>query len=112
MLKNERISKYEKSNLINHSNVCIFKLCSSRNFLNSQTTKKAYSLLSLKNVKKGDDDFGATEIVGHFKKFNGSFDYDAANKTVKDLKVEIDVASIDTDMPKETSTFALPISLM
>lgn len=77
----------------------------SLNFAQAETYKfadneKGLQFVISKNVKKGDDDFGATEVVGHFKKFNGSFDYDATNKTVKDLKVEIDVASIDTDMPK------------
>ncbi|MEC9281774.1 MAG: YceI family protein [Bdellovibrionota bacterium] len=65
-----------------------------------ENNEKGLQFVISKNVKKGDDDFGATDVVGHFKKYNGSFDYDAAKNTVKDLKVEIEVSSIDTDMPK------------
>lgn len=77
----------------------------SMNFANAEiykftNTENGLQFVISKNVKKSDEEFGATEVVGYFKNYNGSFDYDASKNSVKDLKVEIDVASIDTDMPK------------
>lgn len=61
---------------------------------------KGIEFVISKNKKKSDEEFGKTDVVGNFSKFSGSFDYDAKTRMVKDLNVEIDVASINTQMEK------------
>lgn len=41
-----------------------------------------------------------SNVKGHFKKFSGSFDYDSAKKTLSDLSVTVDTASVDTNDAK------------
>lgn len=37
-----------------------------------------------------------SNVKGHFDKFSGSFDYDGAKKTLKDVNVTIEVGSVNT----------------
>lgn len=40
-----------------------------------------------------------SNVKGSFKKFSGTFDYDEAKKELKNINVEIETASIDTNEP-------------
>lgn len=70
--------------------------------------EKGIQFVISKNRKKGNDDFGKTDVVGKFTKFTGSFDYDSKTKSVKDLMVTVDVSSIDTDMAKRDKHLRSP----
>lgn len=41
-----------------------------------------------------------SNVKGRFEKFNGSFEYDKKNRTLKKLQIEIDPASINTNEKK------------
>jgi polyisoprenoid-binding protein YceI len=70
----------------------LFSFAYAKNYkINTKNSKVGFSVTKFKI--NGD-------VPGSFKKFSGQFDFDAKKTELKNIKVEIETASVDTGKPK------------